>query len=101
MSGDGDKDTGTRPGKGPGQNSGNAGHGQERDAARQREARATLARAERESETVLRTTFEGASRSGDTAGDDDPIERLGRRIGRSAGAVFALGLVVYLIWTYL
>lgn len=95
MSGGPDKDKGT------GKDAGKVRGGKERDEARQREARATLARAERESETVLRTTFEGASRAADAAGDDDPIERLGRRIGRSAGAVFALGLVVYLIWTYL
>lgn len=91
------------PGKGAGNDkeTGKVGGGKARDEARQREAQATLARAERESETVLRTTFEGASRGGGAAGDDDPIERLGRRIGRSAGAVFALGLVAYLIWTYL
>ena len=51
--------------------------------------------------TVLRTTFEGAhKRTGAPVDEDDPIERLGRKIGRGAGAVFALGLVVYLIWTY-
>ncbi len=75
--------------------------GDPREAERRREAEATLARAERESETVLRTTFEGASRAGGPGDEDDAIERLGRRIGRSAGAVFAVGLVVYLVWTYL
>lgn len=73
-----------------------------REEERRREAQSVLDRAERESETVLRTTFEGAhKRSGPPADEDDPIEQLGRKIGRSAGAVFALGLVVYLIWTYL
>ena len=72
-----------------------------REEERRREAQSVLDRAERESETVLRTTFEGAhKRSGPPADEDDPIEQLGRKIGRSAGAVFALGLVVYLIWTY-
>jgi len=52
---------------------------------------------------VLRSTFEGAHRSkaGGGAEEDDAIERLGRKIGRGAGAVFALGLVAYLVWTYL
>ncbi|WP_067224143.1 hypothetical protein [Stappia indica] len=72
-----------------------------REEERRREAQSVLDRAERESETVLRTTFEGAhKRSGAPVDEDDPIERLGRKIGRSAGMVFALGLVVYLIWTY-
>lgn len=72
-----------------------------REEERRREAQSVLDRAERESETVLRTTFEGAhKRSGAPVDEDDPIEQLGRKIGRSAGMVFALGLVVYLIWTY-
>lgn len=75
--------------------------GDPREDERRREAQSVLDRAERESETVLRTTFEGAhKRTGAPVDEDDPIERLGRKIGRGAGAVFALGLVVYLIWTY-
>lgn len=74
-----------------------------REEERRREAQSVLERAERESETVLRSTFEGAHRSkaGGGAEEDDAIERLGRKIGRGAGAVFALGLVAYLVWTYL
>ena len=64
---------------------------EEKDAERREEARRTLARAERESETVLRAAFEGASK---TREEEDPIERMGRRIGRGAGAVFAIGLAI-------
>jgi hypothetical protein len=80
---------------------GGGDHARAREALRQREAEIALGRAERESETVLRAGFAGASRSG--AGDDanDPVVRLGRKIGRTAGAVFAVGLVIYLIATYL
>lgn len=71
---------------------------QQRDEERRREAEIALSRVERESETVLRGPFEGASRA---RGEEDPIERLGRRIGRGAGFVAAAALLASLVWTYL
>ncbi len=74
---------------------------------RKREADSLLAQAERESETFLRTTFTGAAKSGPAGKADpegsapDPIEEWGTRIGRTAGAIFAVGLIIYLMVTYL
>jgi len=71
------------------------------------EALKTLKRVETDSETVFGSTFvRMADRAKDhlNAADkdeDDRIEVWGTRIGRGAGAVFALGLVIYLIITYL
>ncbi|WP_349358445.1 hypothetical protein [Stappia sp.] len=76
----------------------------DRDEARKREAEESLARVRRDSESL----FEGSVRAG-TRGkaeggappQDDPIEVLGTKIGRTAGILFAIGLVIYLVWTYL
>lgn len=73
---------------------------------RKREADSLLAQAERESETFLRTTFTGAAKSGRSEKADpegaepDRIEEWGTRIGRTAGALFAIGLIIYLVVTY-
>lgn len=74
------------------------------EAERRRAVDESLARVDRDSETLLRTTFEGASRTGrpGVPGEEtDPIEIWGARIGRTAGGIFAVGLIVYLAWTYL
>ncbi|SDU38269.1 hypothetical protein [Stappia sp. ES.058] len=74
------------------------------DAERRRAVDESLARVDRDSETLLRTTFEGASRhrrAGGPGEETDPIEIWGARIGRTAGGIFAVGLIVYLAWTYL
>ncbi|MCA1300125.1 hypothetical protein [Stappia indica] len=74
---------------------------------RKREADSLLAQAERESETFLRTTFTGAAKSGRSGNADpeapppDRIEEWGTRIGRTAGALFAVALIIYLVVTYL
>lgn len=63
--------------------------------SREDEARRDLERLEREREKLLHGS---APSPGD---DDDPIERLGRRIARILGPVIAAGLIVYLFATYL
>ena len=71
----------------------------DRDTARAREAKESLARVRRDSETIL----DGAARAASDSGrpdETDPIEVLGTRIGRTAGVVFAIGLLIYLVWTY-
>ncbi|WP_029058631.1 hypothetical protein [Stappia stellulata] len=76
----------------------------EDDAERRRAVDESLARVDRDSETLLRTTFQGASRhrgAENGAPQDDPIEIWGARIGRTAGGIFAVVLIVYLAWTYL
>ncbi|MEM5583517.1 MULTISPECIES: hypothetical protein [unclassified Roseibium] len=72
-----------------------------------RDALHALDRVEAESETIAGSTFvrmADRARSHLSAGDkdeDDRIEVLGTRIGRSLGVIFAIGLVIYLIVTYL
>jgi len=82
--------------------------GQEHQKDKQREeALAALDRVEAESETIVGSTFARmANRARDhlSAADkdeDDRIEVLGTRIGRSLGVLFAIGLVIYLWVTYL
>lgn len=63
------------------------------------EARRILQRVARESETI------GSSNLARAAGrpgreEEDPIERLGRRIGRILGILAAAALVVYLLANY-
>lgn len=64
-------------------------------------------RVQAESETVAGSTFVRMAERAQThlgAGDKDPddkIEVWGTRIGRGAGLVFAIGLVIYLAVTYL
>ena len=61
--------------------------------SREDEARRDLDRMEREREKL----FHGTPTAND---DNDPIEILGRRIARVLGPLIAVGLVVYLIATY-
>lgn len=71
------------------------------------EAMKAIDRVQAESETIVGSTFvRMADRAKDhlSAADkdeDDRIEVWGTRIGRIAGAVFAVGLVIYLVVTYL
>ena len=71
------------------------------------EALKAIDRVQAESETIAGSTFvRMADRAKDhlSAADkneDDQIEVWGTRIGRIAGALFAVGLVIYLIVTYL
>ena len=60
----------------------------------QEESRRILERMEREREKLFHAT--------PTADDEnDPIERLGKRIARILGPLIALGLLAYLFLTYL
>jgi len=63
--------------------------------SREDEARRDLDRVEREREKL----FYGAP--GADSPDDDPIERLGKRIARILGPLLAFALAVYLYATYL
>ncbi|MEE4012985.1 hypothetical protein V1T76_13025 [Roseibium sp. FZY0029] len=71
-----------------------------------KEALRTLDRVNAESETVAGSTFvRMADRAKDhlSAADkdeDDRIEVWGSRIGRGLGLVFAIGLAIYLVVTY-
>ncbi|MBG6174703.1 hypothetical protein IWQ55_002224 [Labrenzia sp. EL_208] len=75
---------------------------------RQREdALRSLDRVGAESETIVGSTFvrmadraKGHMSAADK-NEDDQIEVWGTRIGRGAGLVFAIGLVIYLVVTYL
>ena len=73
---------------------------------KRREALRAIDRVEAESETIGGSTLARmARRAQDHFGasdksDRDEIEVLGTRIGRAAGLVFAIGLLVYLAMTY-
>lgn len=73
------------------------------DEARQREAERSLRRVDMESETLGTSTLARAAgrAKGHLGGSDvdpnDPIELWGTRIGRGAGAIFAIILVLWLI----
>jgi hypothetical protein len=60
----------------------------------QEESRRILERMEREREKLFHATPTADS-------DDDPIERLGKRIARILGPLIAVGLMAYLFLTYL
>ncbi|MET1415997.1 hypothetical protein ABVF61_27250 [Roseibium sp. HPY-6] len=71
------------------------------------EALRSLDRVQAESETIVGSTFvrmADRAKSHLSAADkdeDDQIEVWGTRIGRGAGVIFAIGLVIYLAVTYL
>ena len=73
------------------------------DAARQQEAKQTLARVDAEGETLGTSSFaRTANKAKDHLGasdmnPDDPIEVWGTRIGRIGAALFAIILVLWLI----
>ncbi|WP_299478306.1 hypothetical protein [uncultured Roseibium sp.] len=71
------------------------------------EALRSLDRVQAESETIVGSTFvrmadraKGHLSAADKD-EDDQIEVWGTRIGRTAGLIFAIGLVIYLAVTYL
>jgi hypothetical protein len=67
----------------------------EREAKRTRRARRDLERLGEQSEKLL-----GAASSDAPEPSEDRIEIIGRRIGRSLGYLFATGLLIYLLATY-
>ncbi|EFO32641.1 conserved hypothetical protein [Roseibium sp. TrichSKD4] len=78
---------------------------EKREEKRQDALRA-LDRVQAESETIGTSSF---ARMADRAqkhlsaadkDEEDPIEVWGTRIGRAAGVIFAIGLVIYLFVTY-
>ncbi|WP_319533769.1 hypothetical protein [uncultured Cohaesibacter sp.] len=76
---------------------------QQRDEARQREAEQALSRVEMEGEALGASSFARSANKAKghfTAQDvdpDDPVEKWGTRIGRGAGAIFAIILVIWLV----
>ncbi|MCO5133775.1 MAG: hypothetical protein M9908_05350 [Phyllobacteriaceae bacterium] len=83
-------------------------HDRQDDAARAEESRRILERIERESETVAASSMartsdlvrKGLSGKDGTDEDTDPIEVLGKRIGRTLGWIAMIALVAYFITTY-
>ena len=83
-------------------------HDRQDDAARAEESRRILERIERESETVAASSMartsdlvrKGLSGKDGTDEDTDPIEVLGKRIGRTLGWIAMIALVIYLLITY-
>ncbi|GAA0785548.1 hypothetical protein E1180_18060 [Roseibium denhamense] len=73
---------------------------------KRKEALKAIDRVQAESETVAGSTFvrmADRAKNHMSAADkpeEDQIEVWGTRIGRSAGLVFAIGLVIYLVVTY-
>ncbi|WP_417671276.1 hypothetical protein [Roseibium sp.] len=74
---------------------------------KRQDALRALDRVEAESETIAGSTFVRMARQAQDhfgAADkdhEDAAEVWGTRIGRGAGLVFAIGLVIYLVLTYL
>ncbi|MCB1414844.1 MAG: hypothetical protein KDJ64_00360 [Nitratireductor sp.] len=83
-------------------------HDRQDDADRAEESRRILERIERESETVAASSMartsdlvrKGLSGKDGTDEDTDPIEVLGKRIGRTLGWIAMIALVAYFITTY-
>ncbi|MEJ8476376.1 hypothetical protein [Roseibium algae] len=77
------------------------------DQDRRDDALRSLERVQAESETVAGSTFVRMAKRAQghfEASDQDqhdPMEVWGTRIGRAAGLVFAVGLLIYLAITYL
>lgn len=75
----------------------------QRENARQREAEQTLKRVEMEGEALGTSSFARTANkakghfAAEDADADDPIEKWGTRIGRGAGAIFAIILVIWLV----
>jgi hypothetical protein len=77
----------------------------DRDEAQRREAVETLERLRRPHDALgssgLAATARRAAAHFSAADAPDPIERWGRRIGRTLSLVGVIGLAIYLIATYL
>ncbi len=75
-------------------------------AERQRDAKAALDRLDQQTETLGSSAFARMANkvtehfSAQDLDEDDKIELWGTRIGRIAALIFAIGLVIYLIKTY-
>lgn len=78
------------------------------DDARAEESKRILERIERESETVAASSMarasdllrKGLSGKDGNSEDADPVEVLGKRIGRTLGWIAMIALVVYLLVNY-
>lgn len=79
----------------------------ERQEAKREEALRAIDRAGAESETITGSTLARMAKraqdhmAGADADETDRIEVWGKRIGRTAGLLFAIGLVIHLVTTYL
>lgn len=79
----------------------------EEQEKKQQEALRAIDRVQAESETIVGSTFvrmADRAQKHMSAADknaDDPVEVWGTRIGRTAGLIFAIGLVIYLFKSYL
>lgn len=79
----------------------------EEQEKKQQEALRAIDRVQAESETIVGSTFvrmADRAQKHMSAADknaDDPVEIWGTRIGRAAGLIFAVGLVIYLFTSYL
>lgn len=79
----------------------------DRQEQKREEALRAIDRAGVESETITGSTLARMAQraqdhlAGADADESDRIEVWGRRIGRTAGFLFAIGLVIYLVRTYL
>ncbi|WP_150524231.1 hypothetical protein [Roseibium sediminis] len=79
----------------------------EEQEKKQQEALRAIDRVQAESETIVGSTFvrmaDRAQKHMSAAdkNSDDPVEIWGTRIGRAAGLIFAVGLVIYLFKSYL
>lgn len=79
----------------------------DRQEEKREEALRAIDRATVESETITGSTLARMAQraqdhlAGADADETDRIEVWGRRIGRTAGFLFAIGLVIYLVTTYL
>lgn len=68
---------------------------------KQKDALAALDRLHHQSEVIGTSTMVKAARAAGAAIDEnDPIEVLGKKIGRALGVVAVIGLTVYLAVTY-
>lgn len=77
------------------------------DDGAMRQAQRILDRVEQDSETVSMNSVSRALDAfkkrvdGDETEQNDPVEIMGRRIGRTLGWVFMIGLAIYLVFTYI
>lgn len=74
---------------------------EDRSKQKQKEALAALNRVQHQSEVLGASTMIKAAKTVGAAIDgDDPIEVLGKKIGRGLGIVAVIGLTIYLAVTY-
>lgn len=74
---------------------------EERSKQQQKEALAALNRVHHQSEVMgTSTMIKAAKVAGAAIDENDPIEVLGKKIGRGLGIVAVIGLTIYLAVTY-